>query len=83
MSFGDDQARCRLFIKDGFGGYGVVELGNGEIVSAKKEEQTIRIPLKSFSSLSRKLVKHLDFDVNSDFVRGDNSFTVSNIRFVK
>jgi len=83
ISFGDNQARCRLFIKDSFTGYGFVMLGDGNIVSAKQDEQTIKIPLKSFSSISRKLVKDLDFDVNGDFVRGDNSFTVSNIRFLK
>ena len=83
ISFGDDQARCRLFIKDSFEGYGVVTLGDGDIVSANKSEQTIKIPLKSFASLSRKFVKKLDFDVNSSFVRGENSFTVSKIRFLK
>jgi len=84
ISFGDDQARCTLFIKDSFGGKNSVILGDGDIVRAKVEEQTIQIPLKTyFPSVARKSVREIDLDVNSLVVTGKHSFTVSRIQFRK
>jgi hypothetical protein len=84
LSFGDDQARFKLFIKDSFGGEGSVVLGDSKIVSARMEEQTISIPLKTyFPSVARKFVKEIDLDANADTGRGNHSFTVSGIKFRK
>jgi hypothetical protein len=84
IGFGDDQARCRLFIKDSFGGDNSVLLGDGSIVSARLEEQTIQIPLKTyFPYVALSSVREIVLDANNTFVQGKHSFTVSKIRFRK
>ncbi|NBD35341.1 MAG: hypothetical protein GVY30_05015 [Chloroflexi bacterium] len=84
ISFGDQQSRCELFIKDGFGGKNSVVLGDGKFVEAQREAQTVRIPLETyFPSISRKLVREIDLNVNNYLVTGDHSFRVSDIKFTK
>lgn len=84
VSFADDQARFRLFIKDAFNGQDSVTLGDGKIVDAKLQPQTISLPLKTFfPSVAKKSVRELDLDTNNLFTQGKHTFTVSQIQFRK
>jgi hypothetical protein len=84
ISFSDDQARCRFFIKDAFDGQDSVILGDGSIVSATVQPQTVELSLDSyFPSVSRKAIREIDLDVNNFFTEGNHSFKVSQIRFLK
>lgn len=82
IRFGDEQSRCRLFIKDSFGGQDFVLLGDGNVVEAKIEEQTIQVPIQTyFAGIARSSIREIVLDVNNEFVQGSHSFTVSSIKF--
>jgi hypothetical protein len=84
IGFGDDQARCQLCIDDISGESDCVMLGDGRIVDAMPEEQTIQIPLDTyFDSIARGFVREITFDVNDSFVQGEHSITVGEIRFAR
>jgi hypothetical protein len=84
VSFSDGQARCRFFIKDAFDGQDSVILGDGNIMSATMQPQTVQLPLDTyFPSVARKAIREINLDVNNFFTEGNHSFKVSQIRFLK
>ncbi len=90
IDFGDEQTNTRLFIKDEGGqkdsvllGMGI-PLGTGISSSTSGKEVTFRIPLDAnFTYVNRKIVKEIDFDCDASTTRGNRTFTVKRIRFLK
>ena len=90
IDFGDEQTNTRLFINDEAGqkdsvllGIGT-PLGTGMVVSANGKELTFRIPLDAnYKYVNRKIIEEIDFDCDASTTRGNHTFTVKGIRFLK
>ncbi len=84
IKFRDQNGRCRFILKDSFKVYGDVVLGDGKVITATTDEQTVTLEIsKYFSNIALNSVREIDLDANGYFFDGANSFTVSHIRLVK
>lgn len=76
--------RFKLYIDDQSGLSDHVLLGDGSIIEAKRQEQTVRLPLKEFfPSVSLQSVKEITIDVNNLFSPVPSYFVISEIQFTK
>jgi len=84
IKFHDENGRCRFILRDGFGGIGEVILGDGKIIFASSDEQIVRLEIgKYFPNIAQNSVREIILDAHGYFFYGNNSFTVSGIRFLK
>ena len=84
IKFADENGRCRFILKDSFGGYGDVVLGDGKVITASSDEQVVRIEIaKYFSHIALNSAREIDLDANGYFFDGVNTFTISRIRLIK
>ncbi len=91
MTFDTGQTYCRLFIKDNTDTLeDSVPLKLGAplqpdiAVSITDRTQTLKIPLDTnFEHVNPVAITEVDFDCDTNITRGDRTFTVNSIRFLK
>jgi hypothetical protein len=88
--FDDEQASCDFAFRDFNDKIDNVRLGatasprDDITVDVKGKEQTIKIPLATgFSTIKLNGIKEIGFNTGTHFTRGNHSFTVNGIKFLK
>jgi hypothetical protein len=82
--FGCPDARLRLYVQDAYGKRNSVILGDGSIIKATTQPQTVTLPLKTlFPDVARSSIKLIDLDTNNSFTTGSHYLTISDIHFQK
>lgn len=82
--FSEEAARIRVFLEDDTDALEGVILGDGQIVTARKHSQLVRLNLRDFfPSVTRSSIREIVFDANHFFVQGTYSVTIREIGFGK